>query len=114
MPPPPPKVKLANLMRVLGESAVANPSRIESQVKDQVLSRLRAHQERNESRRLDVESRRKKTISKWTQPSGEMLSLSCGAEVCIFSVVDLSDKKYLYKVCISVLNFSVALILALI
>ncbi|XP_053993700.1 U4/U6 small nuclear ribonucleoprotein Prp3-like [Hylaeus volcanicus] len=98
MPPPPPKIKLANLMRVLGESAVANPSRVESQVKDQVLSRLRAHQERNESRRLDVESRRKKTISKWTQPSGEMLSLSCGAEVCIFSVVDLSDKKYLYKV----------------
>lgn len=98
MAPPPPKVKLANLMRVLGKSAVADPSRVEAQVKEQVAARLKAHQERNEARRLDADARRKKTIAKWTQPSSEAQVPPGGAEVCVFSIKDLSNRGYLFKV----------------
>lgn len=33
---PPPKVKLANLMRVMGDNQIANPTAIEAQVRQQV------------------------------------------------------------------------------
>lgn len=37
--PPPPKVKLSNMMRVLGTEAVADPSAIEAQVRAQMAER---------------------------------------------------------------------------
>ena len=37
--PPPPKVKISNLMRVLGERAVADPSAIEAEVRAQMAER---------------------------------------------------------------------------
>ena len=37
--PPPPKVKISNLMRVLGERAVADPSAIEAEVRSQMAER---------------------------------------------------------------------------
>lgn len=36
---PPPKVKLSNMMRVLGTEAVANPTALEAQVRSQMLER---------------------------------------------------------------------------
>lgn len=36
---PPPKVKLSNMMRVLGNEAVADPSAVEAQVRSQMLER---------------------------------------------------------------------------
>ena len=43
IPPPEPKVKLSNLARVLGEQAVADPSKIEKYVKEQMAERLNKH-----------------------------------------------------------------------
>lgn len=40
--PPPPKVKIGNLMRVLGEQAVADPTAIEAQVRGQMAERQQA------------------------------------------------------------------------
>ena len=40
--PPPPKVKIGNLMRVLGEQAVADPTAIEAQVRGQMADRQQA------------------------------------------------------------------------
>ena len=37
--PPPPKVKISNLMRVLGDRAVADPSAIEAEVRAQMAER---------------------------------------------------------------------------
>lgn len=48
--PPPPKVKLSNLARVLGANAAADPSKVEKKVREQMAERLRAHEERNEVR----------------------------------------------------------------
>ena len=40
--PPPPKVKIGNLMRVLGEQAVADPTAIEAQVRSEMAERQQA------------------------------------------------------------------------
>ena len=37
--PPPPKVKMSNLMRVLGAEAVADPTAVEAQVREQMEER---------------------------------------------------------------------------
>ena len=66
IPPPEPKVRLANLMRVLGSSAVADPSQVEAQVRAQVERRLVAHLQANEDRKLSPEAKRAKNIQKWT------------------------------------------------
>lgn len=98
MAPPPPRVKLANLARVLGTSAAADPSKIEKGVREQVAQRQREHEERNEARKLDPEARRKKNIGKWTKMPGEAEIPVGGAEVCVFSVASLADGAQLYKV----------------
>ena len=40
MPPPLPKVKLSNYMKIMGKEAVADPSRVEQKVKHIVEQRL--------------------------------------------------------------------------
>merc|ERR1719181_1165241 len=42
--PPPPKVKMSNLMRVLGDQAIADPSAIERKVRQEMKERSAAHE----------------------------------------------------------------------
>merc|ERR1712063_120216 len=56
--PPPPKVKMSNLMRVLGDEAVADPTTVERKVRQQVEQRRKEHEQRNEARKLPVEERK--------------------------------------------------------
>ncbi|KAF4638177.1 pre-mRNA processing factor PRP3 [Toxoplasma gondii] len=93
MPPPPPKVKLTNLMRVLGDQAVADPSKVEKEVREQMEKRLKDHEARNEARKLAPEVRSKKHAAKWQKKphSGEF-------HVLLFCLKDLTNKRHLYKV----------------
>ena len=50
MAAPEAKVKLSNMMRVLGDSAVADPSKVEKQVLAQVAQRQKNHDMRNLAR----------------------------------------------------------------
>jgi len=47
IPPPPPKVKLSNMMRILGEKAILDPSKIEAEVRKQRDERIKDHEMRN-------------------------------------------------------------------
>ena len=49
------KVKISNLMRVLGEEAVADPSAVEARVRAEMEERQRAHDMRNAARALTPE-----------------------------------------------------------
>ncbi|PHJ20856.1 pre-mrna processing factor prp3 [Cystoisospora suis] len=93
MPPPPPKIKLTNLMRVLGDQAVADPSKVEREVRQQMEKRLKDHEARNEARKLAPEVRSKKHVAKWQKKpnSGEF-------HVLLFCLRDLTNKRHLYKV----------------
>lgn len=73
IPPPEPKVKLSNLMRVLGQQAVMAPSEIERHVREQMAQRLRNHEMRNLARKLTPAERREKKKQKLAEaPAGEV------------------------------------------
>ena len=57
-------MKLSNLMRVLGNDAVKDPTKVERHVRRQMEERVRRHEEANESRKLTKEERREKKIRK--------------------------------------------------
>lgn len=58
--PPPPKVRFSNLLRVLGERHVADPTEVEAQVRAEVEARLRLSEAHNEARKLTPAERRAK------------------------------------------------------
>merc|ERR1719409_2704282 len=91
--PPPPKVKMSNLMRVLGDQAIADPSAIERKVRAQMQERSAAHEARNEANKLAPEDRRKKKISKWRDTKE-----SEGVNVLLFKVKSLASKRYIFKI----------------
>ncbi|CAG8923027.1 unnamed protein product [Penicillium salamii] len=57
---PAPKVKKSNLMRVLGEQAVKDPTAVEARVTREIADRKEAHEHANEERKLTKEQRHEK------------------------------------------------------
>merc|ERR1719356_2222506 len=90
--PPPPKVKMSNLMRVLGDEAIADPSTVERRVRQQVEQRRKEHEQRNEARKLPAEERKQKKKQKW-MAEGEPV-----VQVLVFKIKDLANKKHLFKI----------------
>merc|ERR1712118_144810 len=90
--PPHPKVKMSNLMRVLGDQAIADPSAIERKVRQEMKERSAAHEARNEANKLAPEERRAKKIDKWKN-----IKEHEGCTVLLFKVKSLS-KRYVYKI----------------
>jgi len=90
--PPPPKVKMSNLMRVLGDEAIADPSTVERKVRSQVEQRRKEHEQRNEARKLPAEERKAKKKQKWLA-EGEPTT-----QVLAFKLKDLSNKRHLFKI----------------
>eukprot|EP01138_Halocafeteria_seosinensis_P015140 gb/GECG01015453.1/.p1 GENE.gb/GECG01015453.1/~~gb/GECG01015453.1/.p1 ORF type:complete len:619 (+),score=116.34 gb/GECG01015453.1/:1-1857(+) len=94
MAPPEPKVKLTNLMRVLGEQAVADPSSVEKKVRKQMEQRVKNHEMRNQARKLTPEERKEKDQKKMS----EDVTGSGGVQVAVFRVKDLSNPRHRFKV----------------
>jgi len=90
--PPPPKVKMSNLMRVLGDEAIADPSTVERKVRQQVEQRRKEHEQRNEARRLPAEERKQKKKQKW------MAENEPTTQVLVFKIKDLANKRHLFKI----------------
>ncbi|VDL90833.1 unnamed protein product [Schistocephalus solidus] len=92
MAPPEPKVKLANLMRVLGTDAVQDPSKVEAYVRKQMESRKRAHEAANAARKLTKDQARHKRIRKLREDT------SIRTCVAVYRVKDLSNPSHRFKV----------------
>lgn len=90
--PPPPKVKISNLMRVLGEEAVMDPTAIEQQVRDQMAERQQAHDDRNLARKLTPQERREKKLNKLV---GDVAPETL---VSVYRVESLAKPQHRYKV----------------
>ena len=90
--PPPPKLKLSNYMKILGDEAVADPTRVEREVQKQVADRLKAHKERNAKKKLTKEQKADKILRKLKRDS----ALEC--RVAIFRVADMSNRSNRFKV----------------
>ncbi|XP_059166868.1 U4/U6 small nuclear ribonucleoprotein Prp3-like [Physella acuta] len=91
-PPLEPKVRMANLMRVLGTEAVQDPTKVEAHVRAQMAKRQRQHEEANAARKLTVEQRRDKKITKIKEDTSE------GVHVSVYRVRDLTDPAIKFKV----------------
>lgn len=83
--PPEPKLRISNLMRVLGTEAVQDPTKMEAHVREQMAKRQKAHDEANEARKLTVEQRRDKKIRKIKE------DVTLGVKVAVYRVRDLHE-----------------------
>lgn len=91
-PPPEPKVRMANLMRVLGTEAVQDPTKIEAHVRAQMEKRQKAHEEANAARKLTTEQRRDKKIRKMKEDT------TLGVHVSVYRLNDLKNPAKKFKV----------------
>lgn len=83
--PPEPKLKISNLMRVLGNEAVQDPTKIEAHVREQMAKRQKEHEEANSSRKLTDEQKRDKKVKKLKEDT------SMGVQVSVYRVRDLHN-----------------------
>jgi U4/U6 small nuclear ribonucleoprotein PRP3 len=91
-PPPPPKVKRSNMMRVMGEEAVKDPTRVEAEVTRQVAERAAKHEQTNDERKLTKEERLEKLHR------NVEADVAKGIHMCVFRVNDLSFGKHRYQI----------------
>ncbi|CAK9440603.1 uncharacterized protein LODBEIA_P46390 [Lodderomyces beijingensis] len=90
--PPPPKVKLSNLMNVLTNEAIRDPTAVEQRVKKQVEQRLAKHLQVNEERKLTKEQKHAKLYAKQEQ------DLAKGIYSTVFKINSLANPSNFFKV----------------
>lgn len=92
--PPKPKVKISNLMRVLTESAVQDPTAIEKEVREQMAERAEAHEDRNLARQLTPAERKEKKLRKMFDDA----SGNTETHVRVYRIESLKNPKHKFRV----------------
>ncbi len=90
--PPPPKVKKGNLMRVLGQEAVKDPTAVEARVNREIAQRKQDHEEMNEDRRLTKEQRLEKLQRQQAEDEAK------GVHVRVYKIDNLANGKHRYQI----------------
>jgi U4/U6 small nuclear ribonucleoprotein PRP3 len=94
IPAPEPKFKLSNFMKILGDQAVADPSKVEARVMQQVRQREIAHEMRNLAAKLTPAQRREKQIRKAQEAASTLRQITVAA----FCVKSLANPRHRFKV----------------
>jgi len=92
IPPPKPRLTLSNFMRVLGDQAVLDPSKMELKVMEQMEARKEKHDKMNEAKKLTKEQRSAKRERKLTEDTSQSVT------VALFVVKDTSHPYHRTKV----------------
>ncbi|GAW13246.1 hypothetical protein ANO14919_026260 [Xylariales sp. No.14919] len=92
VPAPPPKIKKGNLMRVLGEEAVKDPTAVEARVNREIADRHAKHMDTNEERKLTKEQRHEKLARNQEQ------DVAKGVHMLAFKVTSLANGQHRFKV----------------
>ncbi|RYC60312.1 hypothetical protein CHU98_g5897 [Xylaria longipes] len=92
VPAPPPKVKKGNLMRVLGEEAVKDPTAVEARVNREIADRHAKHMETNDERKLTKEQRHEKLAR------NQEKDLAKGVHMLAFKVNSLANGQHRFKI----------------
>ena len=92
IPAPEPKVKLSNLMRVLGTDAVQDPTKVEKHVRQQMAKRQKAHEQANAARKLTTEQRKDKRIRKLKEDTSNIVNIA------MYRVASLRDPAKKFKI----------------
>ena len=91
-PAPPPKVKKSNLMRVLGEQAVKDPTAVEARVTREIAGRRENHEAANEERKLTKEQRREKLASQQEKDADK------GIHMSVYRIDNLANGRNRFKI----------------
>uniref|UniRef100_A0ACD5XJY9 Uncharacterized protein n=1 Tax=Avena sativa TaxID=4498 RepID=A0ACD5XJY9_AVESA len=91
--PPKPKVKMSNLMKVLGAEATQDPTRMEMEIRTAAAEREQAHVDRNIARKLTPAERREKKEKKLFDDPNTLDYI-----VCVYRIRDLSHPQTRFKV----------------
>ncbi|KAL8654412.1 MAG: hypothetical protein Q9226_003446 [Calogaya cf. arnoldii] len=91
-PPEPPKVKASNMMRVLGEEAVKDPTAVEARVSREIAERANKHERMNEDRKLTKEQKHDK-LAKQQQKDAEQ-----GIFCTVYKIESLANPQHRFKV----------------
>lgn len=92
MPPPEPKVRISNLMRVLGTEAVQDPTKVEAHVRAQMAKRQKVHEDANAARKLTAEQRKEKKVKKLKE------DLTDGVHIAVYRIRNLQNPAKKFKV----------------
>ncbi|KAI1780578.1 PRP3-domain-containing protein [Hypoxylon cercidicola] len=92
VPAPPPKVKKGNLMRVLGEEAVKDPTAVEARVNREIAERHSKHEEMNEERKLTKEQKHEKLATNQEKDAAK------GLHMLVFKINSLANGQHRYKI----------------
>lgn len=79
-------------MKILGDQAVADPSKVEMRVLQQMQQRVLNHQMRNAAARLTPQQRKEKKLRKLNEDTSRTV------HVAVFRVRDFSNLKHRFKV----------------
>jgi len=91
-PAPPPKVKKGNLMRVLGEEAVKDPTAVEARVNREIAERHETHVQANAERKLTKEQRHEKLAKNQADDAAK------GIHLLVFKIDNLSNGQHRFKI----------------
>lgn len=91
-PVPAPKVKLGNLMRVLGEEAVKDPTAVEARVNREIAERANKHDEMNENRKLGKEEKHEKLERQKAEDAAK------GIHCLVFRIDSLANGRHRFKI----------------
>ncbi|XP_050384932.1 protein RDM16 isoform X2 [Argentina anserina] len=91
--PPKPKVKMSNLMKVLGSEATQDPTKMEKEVRSAAAEREQAHIDRNIARKLTPAERREKKERKLFDDPNNVDTI-----VSVYRINDLSHPKARFKI----------------
>ncbi|OMO69486.1 hypothetical protein CCACVL1_19468 [Corchorus capsularis] len=91
--PPKSKVKLSNLMKVLGSEATQDPTKLEMEIRSAAAEREQAHVDRNIARKLTPAERREKKERKLFDDPNTVETI-----VSVYKINDLSHPKTRFKV----------------
>ncbi|RDX89812.1 Protein RDM16, partial [Mucuna pruriens] len=91
--PPKPKVKISNLMKVLGTEATQDPTRLEKEIRTAAAEREQAHIDRNIARKLTPAELREKKERKLFDDPNTLETL-----VSLYRINDLSHPKARFRV----------------
>lgn len=91
-PAPPPKVKKSNLMRVLGEEAVKDPTAVEARVNREIAERAQKHEDMNEGRKLTKEQKHEKLQTQQEKDTAQ------GVHVTVYRIDSLANGRHRFKI----------------
>lgn len=92
IPAPEPKLKLSNFMKVLGQQAILDPSKVEMKVLEQMKKRQLAHEMHNLKNKLTPQERKLKQLKKNQEDTSKQVF------VAVFRISDLTDTKHRFQV----------------